>query len=615
MEDKIRNAYEEMTPTPEQEDRMLAALLEAQEAKTAETSEGVENTGAAGGIEPTRKRAGFSAWKVVAPIAACLVVGAIVIGTGVLGNGAISTVDQPKDTQTTTSAQRSEDANQAPQMMAAEAETGMVADSDALTEPSIDIAPIDGDLFNTEEYAAVDENGFVATRTQPLSTVSADVDTASYANVRRMIADGYELDEIPSGAVRVEEMLNYFTYDYAKPVDGSLFNMQAEVAQCPWNPDTQLLMLGFATPYETGAADNGANLVFLIDVSGSMGSEDKLDLLKDSFTTLLDHLDANDRISIVTYSGNEEIVLEGAAGDDAATILKAIYKLQAHGSTNGEAGLRMAYDVAERNFIDGGVNRIIMASDGDLNVGMTSTSDLYDFVDQKRDTGVYLSVLGFGSGNYKDTKMETLADHGNGSYHYIDCIDEAERVLSEKLMANLVPFADDVKLQIEFNPTQIKGYRLVGYENRKLEAEDFLDDAVDAGDMGPNAQFTVAYEIVPADSSYEISVPDLKYGAQEAATTNSSDWLTCSLRYRAFADNEVHDQQITIDANDVTTSPSDDWKFASCVIEFGMLAGHSDYAGTATVDSLSNELEAMNLNPERAGFQDLVKQAIANSKG
>ena len=615
MEDKIRNAYEEMSPTPEQEDRMLAALLEAQNAKAAEAAENAENAGTAGEIEPAKKRTGSSAWKVVVPIAACLVVGAIVIGTGALNNGTVSAVDQPKDTQTTTSAQRTEDASQAPQMMATEAETGMVADSDALVEPSIDIAPIDGDPFNTEEYAAVDENGFIATRTQPLSTVSADVDTASYANVRRMIADGYGLDEIPSGAVRIEEMLNYFIYDYEKPTDGNLFNMQAEVAQCPWNPDTQLLMLGFATPYETGAADNGANLVFLIDVSGSMGSEDKLDLLQDSFTTLLEHLDANDRISIVTYSGNEEIVLEGAAGDDTATIMKAIYKLQAHGSTNGEAGLRMAYDVAERNFIEGGVNRIIMASDGDLNVGMTSTSDLYDFVDQKRETGVYLSVLGFGSGNYKDTKMETLADHGNGSYHYIDCIDEAERVLSEKLMANLVPFADDVKLQIEFNPAQIKGYRLIGYENRELAAEDFLDDTVDAGDVGPNAQFTVAYEIVPIGSSYEISVPDLKYGAQEAATTNSSDWLTCSLRYRAFADNEVHDQQITVDAADATANPSDDWKFASCVIEFGMLAGHSDYAGTATVDSLSNELEAMNLNPERAGFQDLVKQAIANSKG
>ena len=615
MEDKIRNAYEEMTPTAEQEDRMLAALLDAQEAKATEASENTESAAVVEAIEPSRKRAGFSAWKVVAPIAACLVVGAIVIGTGALGNGRATSLDGPKDAQTTASTQRVEDANHAPQTMATEAEAGATADSFMQEPANTDVVIIDGDPFNTEEYAAIDENGFIATRTQPLSTVSADVDTASYANVRRMITDGYGLDEIPSGAVRTEEMLNYFTYDYAKPTDGSLFNMQAEIAQCPWNPNTQLLMLGFATPYETGAADNGANLVFLIDVSGSMGSEDKLDLLQDSFATLLGHLDANDRISIVTYSGNEEIVLEGAAGDDAATILKAIYKLQAHGSTNGEAGLRMAYDVAERNFIDGGVNRIIMASDGDLNVGMTSTSDLYDFVEQKRETGVYLSVLGFGSGNYKDTKMETLADHGNGSYHYVDCIDEAERVLSEKLMANLVPFADDVKLQIEFNPAQIKGYRLIGYENRELAAEDFLDDTVDAGDVGPNAQFTVAYEIVPVDSSYEISVPDLKYGTQETTTTNSSDWLTCSLRYRAFADNEVHEQQIAVDANNATSSPSDDWKFASCVIEFGMLAGHSDYVGTATTDGLLNELEAMNLNPERAGFQDLVKQAIANSKG
>ena len=528
-----------------------------------------------------------------------------------MGNGSTASVDQPKEAQTAASAQRDEDANLASQTMATEAETGAIADSFMVEETGADIAPIDNDPFNTEEYAAIDENGFIATRTQPLSTVSADVDTASYANIRRMIADGYKLDEIPSGAARIEEMLNYFTYDYEKPTDGNLFNMQAEVAQCPWNPDTQLLVLGFATPYETGAADNGANLVFLIDVSGSMGSEDKLELLQDSFTTLLGHLDANDRVSIVTYSGHEEIVLEGAAGDDTATIMRAIYKLQAQGSTNGEAGLRMAYDVAERNFVEGGVNRIIMASDGDLNVGMTSTSDLYDFVDQKRETGVYLSVLGFGSGNYKDTKMETLADHGNGSYHYIDCIDEAERVLSEKLMANLVPFADDVKLQIEFNPTQVKGYRLIGYENRELAAEDFLDDTVDAGDVGPNAQFTVAYEIVPTDSSYEIAVPELKYGVEETTNSNSSDWLTCSLRYRAFADNEVHDQQITVDASDVAANPSDDWRFASCVIEFGMLAGHSDYAGKATVDSVLDMLNTMQLSPECASFEELVKQAAA----
>ena len=603
MEDKIRDAYEQMTPTPEQEERMLAALLEAQEAKAAEQTV----------ADPSTKRSGFNAWKIAAPIAACLVVGAIVVGVGSMGTSQhAAMVDQPKDAQQSASAQRVDNATTS-HMMATEAEAGVAADGYVTEEPPVDIAPIDNP-FNTEEYAAVDENGFIATRTQPLSTVSADVDTASYANLRRMIVDGYGLDEIPDGAVRVEEMLNYFTYNYDKPSDGSLFNMQAQIAQCPWNPDTQLLVMGFATPYETGVADKGANLVFLIDVSGSMGDPDKLDLLKDSFTTLLDHLDANDRVSIVTYSGAEEVVLEGAAGNDDAAILKAIYKLQAHGSTNGEAGLRMAYDVAERNYIDGGVNRIIMASDGDLNVGMTSESDLYDFVEQKRETGVYLSVLGFGKGNYKDTKMEVLADHGNGSYHYIDCDEEAERVLSERLMANLVPFADDVKLQVEFNPAQVKGYRLIGYENRELAAEDFLDDTVDAGDVGPNAQFTVAYEIVPANSSYEIAVPDLKYGTVETGDANSTDWLTCSLRYRAFADNEVHEQQIAVDANDVTANPSDDWKFASCVIEFGMLASDSKYVGTATMDGVLETLNSMNLNSERQSFEDLVNLAIDNNE-
>ena len=346
MEDKIRNAYEEMTPTPEQEDRILAALLEAQEAKAAEAAENAENAGTAGEIEPAKKRTGFSAWKVVAPIAACLVVGAIAIGTGALNNGAVSAVDQPKDTQTTTSAQRTEDANQAPQMMATEAETGMVADSDALVEPSIDIAPIDGDPFNTEEYAAVDENGFIATRTQPLSTVSADVDTASYANVRRMIADGYGLDEIPSGAVRIEEMLNYFTYDYAEPAAGERFSVTTHLGPCPWNPETRLLTLGFATARENTETIRGRNLVFLIDVSGSMDSRDKLDLLKDAFAVLVRSLGRDDRISIVTYASGEELILEGARGDEARTIMRAIDRLEASGSTNGERGLERAYEVA-----------------------------------------------------------------------------------------------------------------------------------------------------------------------------------------------------------------------------------------------------------------------------
>ena len=307
-------------------------------------------------------------------------------------------------------------------------------------------------------------------------------------------------------------------------------------------------------------------------------------------------------------------MLEGASGDDSKEILKAIYKLDAGGSTNGEAGLKQAYEVAERNFIEGGVNRIIMASDGDLNVGITSESDLYDFVDGKRESGIYLSVLGFGSGNYKDNKMETLADHGNGSYHYIDCIEEAERVLKEKLTANLVPFADDVKVQVEFNPAQVKGYRLIGYENRALADEDFRNDAVDAGDVGPNQQFTVAYEVALADSKQEVAEPELKYGSQAGSASNASyasasdDWLTCTMRYHVFDGDKMREQQLAVDKSNVADNPSDDWKFAAAVIEFGMLARDSKYAGTASTDSII-DLLGTNLNDERDGFKRLVVKA------
>ncbi|MBR3326296.1 MAG: von Willebrand factor type A domain-containing protein, partial [Atopobiaceae bacterium] len=366
--------------------------------------------------------------------------------------------------------------------------------------PDMYFAPED---YNTEEYASVEESGFVAAATTPLSTISADVDTASYANLRRMLRAGFKLssaqkrdetnattiettgpedaevwDEypgyyadsyqvIPAGAVRIEEMLNYFDYNYERPKTSDAFGMNAKVGPCPWNKDTQLLVLGFATGDEdSSVTEKGSNLVFLIDVSGSMDDADKLPLLQSSFGELVKSLGDKDRVSIVTYASGEEVVLEGAKGSDQQQIMRAIRGLKASGSTHGEAGLKMAYELARKNFIEGGVNRIVMASDGDLNVGMTSESDLHDYVDGQRKTGVYLSVLGFGAGNYKDTKMETLADHGNGSYHYIDCEAEAERVFGERLTANLVPFADDVKMQIEFNPSMVKGYRLIGYENR-----------------------------------------------------------------------------------------------------------------------------------------------------
>jgi len=466
--------------------------------------------------------------------------------------------------------------------------------------------------WNTEEYGVIREGGFLSTRANPLSTLSADVDTASYANLRRMVFDGYGVDEIPAGAVRIEEMLNYFAYDYAEPAAGERFSVTTHLGPCPWNPETRLLTLGFATARENTETIRGRNLVFLIDVSGSMDSRDKLDLLKDAFAVLVRSLGRDDRISIVTYASGEELILEGARGDEARTIMRAIDRLEASGSTNGERGLELAYEVAERNFIEGGVNRIIMASDGDLNVGMTSESDLYDYVSAKRATGIYLSVLGFGSGNYKDTKMETLADNGNGSYHYIDCIDEAERVFDEKLCANLVPFADDVKVQVEFNPALVKGYRLIGYENREMADEDFENDARDAADVGPGAQFTVCYEIVPADSALEVAEPELRYSAPDAVGDASftGELAQVSLRYRAFDDGQVHEQRAQIADVDSTDA---DWRFTAAVIELGMYLRGSEYAGTTTPASIVELASAGGSAADRAGFAELVDYLLGDA--
>ena len=489
------------------------------------------------------------------------------------------------------------------------------------------------DTFNTEEYKDIDEGGFISVATRPLSTLSADVDTASYCNLRRMIRDGYFTEEVPEGAVRIEEMLNYFTYDYALPEGKDLFGTTVQVADCPWNKNTKLLVMGFATAPEERDTSAGSNLVFLIDVSGSMESADKLELLQDAFGVLVDELDENDRVSIVTYASGEDVVLEGASGAEKKKIMRAINRLHADGSTNGEAGLKMAYEIAQDNFIEGGVNRIILASDGDLNVGMTDESSLEAYVAKQRETGVYLSVLGFGSGNYKDNKMETLADNGNGSYHYIDCIEEAERVFGEKLTANLVPLANDVKLQVEFNPAQVKGYRLIGYENRAVADEDFRDDEKDAGDVGPGHQFTVAYEIALVDSEQEIGVTELKYGeGAGAASSNtngssdageasngtsgdaggeagdiSSEWLTCTMRYMPVGDAAAQEQSFVVDASALTENPSEDWQFAAAVIEAGMVLRNSDYANGASLDD-ALELLGRQKAADRAEFAELLTE-------
>ena len=465
--------------------------------------------------------------------------------------------------------------------------------------------------FNTEEYASLTEQGFVSAATRPLSTVTSDVDTASYCNLRRMLHDGWTPDEIDAGAVRIEEMLNYFSYDYDTPHEDDLFATNVHVGDCPWNKNTKLVTLGFSTaPEAQSVADKGSNLVFLIDVSGSMDSPDKLDLLKDSFDVLVSHLGENDRVSIVTYANGEDVILDGAHGTEGRKIMRAINRLRADGATNGEAGLQMAYELARNNYIEGGVNRIVMASDGDLNVGMSSESDLHDYVDQQRESGVYLSVLGFGTGNYKDNKMETLADHGNGSYHYIDCVEEAERVLGSNLTANLVPLADDVKVQVEFNPAQVKGYRLIGYENRAMADEDFRDDKKDAGDVGPGSQFTVAYEVALAGSAQEVGGTELKYGDAASGDAETSEWMCATVRYKPAGGGDVREQQTVVDEADWRRDPGDDWRFQAAVIELGMLLRGSDYAGSSDYDSITQLLDATELDSDREGFLELVDLAL-----
>ncbi|MDO4537355.1 MAG: VWA domain-containing protein [Coriobacteriales bacterium] len=520
-------------------------------------------------------------------------------------------------------------------------ETGAVDESYGISNMSTQgYWPQEEIPYNTEEYSSVEESGFVATATSPLSTVSADVDTASYANLRRMLRDGYTVQSksgvekpvgeeaqeyelypdyyaeaysvIPAGAVRIEEMLNYFSYDYDKPSEKDGFAITKRMGKCPWNADTELLVLGFATaPEDKSVTEKGSNLVFLIDVSGSMDDPDKLPLLQSAFGELVGQLGEQDRVSIVTYSGEERVVLEGVSGSDHTAIMRAVRSLKADGSTNGEAGLRMAYKVAQDHFIEGGVNRIVMASDGDLNVGMTSESDLHDYVKAQRDSGIYLSVLGFGAGNYKDSKMETIADNGNGSYHYIDCEEEAKRVFGERLCANLVPFANDVKVQVEFNPSFVKGYRLVGYENRRMAAEDFKDDSKDAGDVGPSSQFTVVYEIVRTDSPMEIATPELKYGKTASGDAATTEWLTAKLRYKPIGGSEVKETSAAMSEADWSDNPGSDWRFAAAVTEFGMILRDSDHKGSSSYDSV-RKLVGDTDDELRAGFLELVDLAEKN---
>lgn len=447
---------------------------------------------------------------------------------------------------------------------------------------------IPAEEYNTEEYNYIEENGYTAVSSAPLSTFSADVDTASYTNIRRMIYDGYD---VPPEAVRIEEMINYFDYHYSDPDENEPFAVHAELSDCPWNKDTELLMIGINTKSTDSLLDDREpmNLVFLIDVSGSMYSEDKLPLVQKSFSMLTDNLSSRDRISIVTYAGSDEVVLEGADGNDRQRVLDAINSLEAGGSTAGAAGINTAYEIAEKYFIKGGNNRVILATDGDLNVGLSSESELTRLIEEKRESGVFLSVLGFGSGNLKDNKLEALADHGNGNYSYIDSEREAQKVLVDEMSGTLYTAAKDVKFQLEFNPANIKGYRLIGYENRTMAAEDFNDDTKDAGEIGAGHSVTVLYELVPVDSPMEIG-SDLKYSANSESKKMGNELLTVNIRYKEPDGSESKLLSYPVERSLYSKTKSENMTFAAAVAEFGMLLRNSRYIGDITYSNIATQL-------------------------
>lgn len=463
--------------------------------------------------------------------------------------------------------------------------------------------------YNTEEYNAIQENGFRSVYTSPLSTFGADVDTASLANLRRMLNYGYLKDEIPAGAVRAEEMLNYFSYDYQGPSGEEPFGINAEIGECPWNPANKLLRIGLQTEKVDFSESTDSNIVFLIDVSGSMEDYDKLPLLKRAFGLLVDELGEKDRVSIVTYAGYDEVVLQGARGDEKAKIRRALNNLQADGFTDGGSGIISAYELAEKNFIESGNNRVILATDGDLNVGLTSQSELVELIEKEKKTGVYLSVLGFGTGNYSDANLEAIADKGNGNYSYIDSEKEAKKVLVEELGANMITVAKDVKLQIEFNPAYVAEYRQIGYENRAMAAEDFSDDTKDGGEIGAGHSVTVLYEIVPSDAAEEKS-SGLKYQniQPEETAAESGEWLTLSIRYKKPEEDTSELLEYPIGEESIAEIPSEDFIFQAAVAEFAMYLNDSSYLAEGSLRQVMDSFGSIEWSDEyQREFAQLIR--------
>jgi Ca-activated chloride channel family protein len=471
-----------------------------------------------------------------------------------------------------------------------------------------------GHEWNTENYAAVEESRFLPAAGNPRSTFSIDVDAASYANVRRFLTSG---QRPPRDAVRIEEFLNYFRYDYPEPRGRDRFSVTTDVAVSPWAPAHRLLRIGIKGKSLRTDAVPPSNLVFLLDVSGSMQPPNKLPLVKQAFRLLVQELRPQDRVAIVVYAGAAGLVLPSTPGSDKATILAAIDRLEAGGSTAGGAGLRLAYDVAGRHFNREGNNRVILATDGDFNVGESSDAAMVRLIEERRDRGIFLTVLGFGTGNLKDSRMEQIADKGNGHYAYVDNLNEARRVFVREFAGTLVTIAKDVKIQVEFNPAKVAAYRLVGYENRALRTEDFADDRKDAGELGAGHTVTALYEIVPVGASLEGTAGDLdslKYQTVELrpGAGRSDEWLTVQLRYKE--PDGVTSRLLThpVRVRGEVGEPEGDFRFAVAVAGFGLVLRESEYRGTATLDqvlALARGSEGEDPRGDRAEFIRLVESA------
>lgn len=463
-----------------------------------------------------------------------------------------------------------------------------------------------------EGYAKVEENEFLSPTEKPLSTFSIDVDTASYSNMRRFITQG-QLP--PADAVRVEEMINYFEYNYETPGDAAPFSAAMALHSCPWNPEHQLLRVGLQGRKMDADNRKPSNLVFLLDVSGSMDTPDKLPLLKTGMTMLVNALTENDRVAIVVYAGSSGLVLDSTSAAEKGKIIEAMQRLSAGGSTAGGAGIELAYRVAADNYIQGGINRVILATDGDFNVGTSSLNGLQTLIEQKRASNIFLSVLGFGTGNLQDSKMELLANKGNGNYFYIDTEREARKVLVEQLHATLVTIAKDVKIQIEFNPEYVKQYRLIGYENRKMAARDFDDDKKDAGEIGAGHQVTALYEIIPVGAPDVHDGVNLKYGkkGERAPEPKSNEMLTLKLRYKEPEGETSRLLSFPLSKDAMQRGAGDQsFRWAAAVAAFGQILRGSPYVGSYSINDvrvLAGDAKGDDPNGYRSEFINLLERA------